>query len=180
MDHMPIRDWLSSDEPLSPEQSVTLRRHLQKCDDCQHLENALTDVQRLFQSPPQANPAPGFSIRWKERLTERQLKRQHRIAWVAIGAIAMITVVLFFILGTQVWSIVQSPEQLFLVWVSRLVIMLGFLYQAKDFFTGLLNIAPSIPVSLLVISFAIGITSFFTAIWLVTYKQLIVIRRRIK
>jgi hypothetical protein len=68
MNHLPFKDWLSTDEPLSPDQSLALRSHLKECDDCQHMENALTDI-HPFPDPAITSTLafPCWKGRWPRR-----------------------------------------------------------------------------------------------------------------
>ena len=95
MSHEPYEEWLLSGEELTADQQQSLSAHLATCPDCANILNAWQAVDQAIRSSPQVEPEPGFSIRWKERLADRQAAQQRRLTWIALfvclgGALLMI------------------------------------------------------------------------------------------
>jgi hypothetical protein len=175
MNHQPFKEWLLSEEPLSPEQTRALQDHQQSCESCRQLEAAWTDVNDLFQRLPQAAPASGFTSRWQERLAAQQLQKQRRQAWIGLGVTALGAMSLLILLGIQISSIMRSPSQLVLLWISQVTSLYSVLYALQGFVEVLFRVVPVVPITGVIL--AIGIFSFLSVLWIVTYHQLVIARR---
>ena len=175
MNHLPYKDWMLSEEPLTTEQSRALQEHLRTCDSCQQIEPAWTDVNALFRKAALPEPASGFTDRWQERLAAHKLQKQRRVAWLIVGAVGLIALLLFVLFSAQVLEIFHAPGNLLLVWISRLTGVLSLYWSLENLFSIITAQVPT--VSLLLLPFGIGFISFLSVSWLAAYRKLTFARR---
>lgn len=178
MNHQPFKEWLLSDEPLTAEQSRVLSEHLQGCASCSQLETGWSEVQALIQRRPEAAPAPGFTDRWQARLAARHLKKQRQQVWIALGLILLAAILLAGYLFLQASSVLRSPSQLLLLWISQLTNLYGTLYELREYLRFLFRVMPIVPITSVIL--AVGVLSFLSVSWVATFKQLITTRRIIR
>ena len=175
MNHLPFKDWLLSEDPLTSEQVEALQGHLRSCDTCRRLESAWTDVNAIFEKAPLAEPIPGFTSRWQDRLALHHLRKQRKLAWIIVGIFTGITIILLTLFGAQLLEVIQSPGNLILVSISRLTGILSLYWAIESIFNTLTSHMPSI--SWLVFIFGIGFISFLSVLWLAAYRKLTLSRR---
>ncbi len=85
MEHEPYEEWLLSGEELSTDQQLQLENHLASCADCARLATGWQAIhQALISNLEVAEPEPGFSDRWKERLADRRAAQHIRMTWIAL------------------------------------------------------------------------------------------------
>ena len=95
MSHQPFETWLFSDEELTPQQDQSLGSHLQECEDCRKLSDALCQVTDVITSSKDPVPAPGFARRWQQKLTIHRHQRQQRRMWLmTIGLFSIAGIIL--------------------------------------------------------------------------------------
>lgn len=98
MSHQPYERFLFTKEALNNKQQNQLKHHLQECDNCHTLADALVSLEDLFSNSPTPQPAPGFTQRWQSRLVESHQKRQNRNLWLmTFGLFMLAAVILLFI-----------------------------------------------------------------------------------
>ncbi len=175
MNHQPFREWLVSDEHLSDEQSRALNDHLLSCDSCQRMESAWKELEVVIRKSSQIEPASGFTQRWQEHLAEYHLYRQKRSGWLTIGGTLLVAISLLGLFFTQLWSLIQAPDQYLAVWLNRLVGVVSIYYTLQ-------NIASSFSWYISVYTFIgmfflVGIISFMSVLWLATYRKFSMVRR---
>ena len=86
MNHRPFEDWLLDDQPLTPDQIRDLQIHLRGCDSC----SAIAESNLALRSARLMSPAPGFNIRWQERLVvARRAQRQRNVIGILAFSLAM-------------------------------------------------------------------------------------------
>ena len=103
MNHQPYESWLTSDEPLLPENEQMLQEHIESCESCRQLSYAWVEVQDLFREPQLALPSSGFAQRWQAKLMAVQLseseRQQKRLSWAFFTVMAVQAPVRLFIGG---------------------------------------------------------------------------------
>ena len=170
MNHLPYKEWMLSEAPLSAEQDDALQEHLRACEACRQIEPAWMDVKALMQKTPAAEPLPGFSRRWRVRLEQHRLSKQRRLAWIILGIIAGIALVLSALFSLQVLQILDAPGNMILLVVSRLTDILSIYWSLGGIFNSLSGYIPSVPWLLMI--FGMGMLSFLSVLWLATYRKL--------
>lgn len=175
MNHLPYKEWLLSEAPLSAEQDDALQEHMRTCEACRQIEPAWMEVKALIQKTPAVEPCPGFSARWQIRLEQHRLSKQRRLAWIILGIIAGIALVLSALFGLQVLQILEAPANLILLVVSRVTDILSIYWSLGGLFNSLSAYIPSVPWLLMI--FGVGMLSFLSVLWLATYRKLTLGRR---
>lgn len=130
MNHQPYKTWILDDNlNLQKEQTSELQEHLVICQECRDLSTNWQELEEILLDPPVKTAPDGFSLRWKQKLTERQIARQQ----------AQIRKVFFFLIfGIAVTGIVLS---LILIETSSLSnFFILFLKGMTDIFVSLTKI----------------------------------------
>jgi predicted anti-sigma-YlaC factor YlaD len=121
MDHQPFERWIFEVEMLSDEQANALRDHLQECERCRAMAEAWRAVEQEIILAPMVSPAPGFTHRWKARMSERRRIAERR-QFVAFGVsilfgIAVVAGLMLMRFITQY----QSSNVDLLTWLGEIV-----------------------------------------------------------
>ena len=106
MSHQPYETWLLSDEKLNEEQEKTLQTHLDDCHQCQMLSNSWTQVESMMMTNASPEPAPGFQLRFQQRLALDRQRRQQRKMWFLTLGLAGLASLIF--LGLTVISLFST------------------------------------------------------------------------
>jgi predicted anti-sigma-YlaC factor YlaD len=178
MNHLPFKEWLLSEEPLSLEQDRAFQEHLRGCAECQRAQAAWVEVHHLFKRTAQAAPAAGFTNRWQERLAARRARRQHIQLGLALAGGALLALALIVIVATQLSWIIQSPTQFVLAILAQIASLFVLFSSLQDYLTVFLGSFPLIPLIGAVLSF--GFISLLSVLWLTAYQQLVIARRFVK
>lgn len=105
MSHQPFETWLLSDEKLDEEQERTLQAHLEGCQQCQQLSQSWSQVQSLISTSSTPEPAPGFSLRWQQRLAVRRQHQQQRKMWfLTLGLFALASIIFLGLAVVYIFS----------------------------------------------------------------------------
>lgn len=118
--HLLIEEWLLSASDLTPEESHQLQEHLKSCESCRQLSEAWQEVEYRLKSAPMRSPAPGFTIRWQQRLVEDRSRRQR---WQTISIFALgsgVALALLVVLGVWAWPVFQNPLPYLMLWSYQL------------------------------------------------------------
>lgn len=170
MDHRQYEAWLLSEEPLTENQSQSLKNHLSTCDACSALEIAWREVNDRFERSVTLAPEPGFVGRWEVRLEADLAKRHRRQSWVIIGLNVFMAVILFILLAAQVFPILQSPSSLIIQATQGLGDLLSFVNIIEKVFASLFRVLPGI----IPFTWWVAILASFgglLALWIATIKQ---------
>jgi hypothetical protein len=105
MNHQPFEDWLLDDDTLTVQQQRQLQVHLRSCTSC----SAIAASNLALHTRQLVNPQPGFTERFRPRLTawkKEQLRRQ------AIGTIVLVAAglaLIYAVAGPAMLEAVRSP-----------------------------------------------------------------------
>lgn len=171
MSHPRFEAMLFERGDLEGRERLALEQHLQECDICQRLASQWLVVEGQLQKAPMAEPAPGFTLRFQERLG---LQRRTRRTWTMIGvgivaAVALLAVAI--LIGQSLLPIISPGIRYLLKSITSLMIF-GGLMQALTDFVGLLierlvaNISPST-----LLSYS-ALFSGMAVIWITTMYKL--------
>jgi predicted anti-sigma-YlaC factor YlaD len=102
MEHQPFQTWITTELPLQPEQKEELNAHLTICEDCRRLQQNWNALATQLSTPVFAEPAPGFTTRWRSNLAERRERQRqiqvHRTLTILIvGAAVSLTALLAYV-----------------------------------------------------------------------------------
>jgi len=175
MNHQPFETWLLSDEPLEPQDALSLAEHLTTCGHCQQLQLAWSGVMDLFERAPDVEPVPGFANRWHARLAaEKQVDLAMRQRWqswivlILVGNAAAMTLVL---LGAGLFSSYDSPAEFLIAWIYRLTSTLMAVNWVQNVIGTLARTLPgAIPVSWWVIG--VGFLAISSMLWIFSISRL--------
>ena len=105
MSHQPYETWLLSEENLAEEEEKALQAHLEECQQCQKLSHSWSQVQSLIASTSEPEPAPGFSLRWEQRLAVRKQHQQQRKMWfLTLGLFALASLIFLGLAVLNIFS----------------------------------------------------------------------------
>lgn len=155
MDHKPYESWLVADEPLLPEQEISLHEHLDSCETCRQLQKSWNEVEGIFEERIFILPQPGFTERWQLRLAaELEIeteKQQARSTWLFLAATTGAAFLVLIIMAIQFFSSIQNSTEAFI--------------SSMTFFAGVLNLTATIQKAILPI-FEVLLISVPTPWWL--------------
>jgi hypothetical protein len=169
MNHQYFKDWLLTEEPLTFEQTQKLEQHINECNSCQQLQTAWLDIHRLIKVIPDVDPVPGFTTRWEERVIQQRKQAQKRLTWIAFTSLSGIALLVTVMLGFQVFELIRSPQQITLVFLSRIAVLISYLTITKDYLNFLSTYIPE--VSFPIIVFSSGLMTLLCVLWFATMKQ---------
>jgi len=120
MNHRPFEDWLLDDQPLDPAQKRDLDAHLRECDVCR----GIAESNLALRSARVVAPAPGFTVRFQERLVlARRAQRRRTLLGTLFFSLGGLTL-LAFLAGPVLISVIGSPAE----WISAMIRALLFIY----------------------------------------------------
>ncbi|HET6845341.1 MAG TPA: hypothetical protein VFH29_00820 [Anaerolineales bacterium] len=105
MNHQPFENWLLDEAPLTTQQQRDLQNHLRGCTTC----SGIADANLALHSTHLAAPMPGFTDRFRPRLTAWRREQQRR---QAIGTILLVCIgvgLLYALAGPAMLEAVRSP-----------------------------------------------------------------------
>ncbi len=77
MNHQPFESWLLDDRVLNPTEKRELDSHLRTCKAC----SALAVTGLALRSARSVSPAPGFALRFQQRLAAQKVAERRRRLW---------------------------------------------------------------------------------------------------
>jgi hypothetical protein len=165
MDHLPFEDWILNNEPLTPRQKRDLAAHLQVCRTC----TALGEVDLALGNVRPAEPTPGFTARFQERLVEQRKTLQRRNALgFSLLAVSVVAVSM-----AAAWPFLQavtaSPLQLATTWLSSLAGLWASVQALLQAGLVLLRVAPGFVPTYIWAIIILGLASW-SIVW--TYSML--------
>lgn len=179
MNHQPFENWLLSDEPLSLEQTRALQEHLSTCETCCQIEASWDSLQALLQEAPVEAPAPGFTLRWQGRQTERRQKTQRRQSWILFLVTGGVAAGLLTVLGYSAIKLLEQPDQILIFMVYRLMTLIFAVESAGDFISVVMkSLLGAVPLAAWI--GLVGLSAMLSVLWFVLFKQLITHRRIIQ
>lgn len=107
MNHQPFETWLLDDKYLTPAEKRELDSHLRECKTC----TALAETGLALRATRAVSPAPGFAMRFQQRLAAQKHAERRRVLW---GMLLMITLGLGlfgWLAAPVVMSIAAAPLQ---------------------------------------------------------------------
>ena len=128
MDHKPYESWLVADEPLLPDQKLSLQEHLETCEACRQLQLSWSEVEGIFEARSFLHPEPGFTKRWQLRLADElsleSEKEQLRSTWMFLAATTGSAFLVLVFLSIRFLSTIQNPTETF---ISGMTLIAGVL-----------------------------------------------------
>jgi len=107
MNHQPFEEWLLNDKHLNPNEKRELDSHLRVCPDC----TALTATGLALRSAHAVRPAPGFAMRFQQRLADQKVAERRRKLWGLITLILCGGVLFSWLTAPFIRSFSAAPGQ---------------------------------------------------------------------
>jgi hypothetical protein len=174
--HQPFEDWLLSDNPLSEEQNLQLKEHLDTCETCCQLSTAWRSVEQQFTQAVQMSPTAGFVERWQGVLAadlDRKFRQQTIITMAIFG---LGTMTLFGLLFIFFFPVIQTPLPYLLTSLYRVTLLVASVSNLLSAVSKLLQKFISIAPPFVWVAVVVVLISSIS-IWLVSIQKLTNIRR---
>lgn len=100
MKHKPYKNWILDDTPLTKEEKILLKKHLQICPECRQLNSAWQASEQYIRSASQQVPQPGFTQRWKSQIIfrkENEKSKQTRRNLILLVAIMVLASAIYML-----------------------------------------------------------------------------------
>lgn len=174
--HQPFEDWLLSDSPLSEQENLQLKEHLDRCETCRLLSAAWRSVEQQFSLAVQMSPAVGFAERWQGVLAADLGKKFRQQTVITLAIFGIGTLMLFGLLSLFLFPVIQTPLPYLLTSLYRVTLLVASVSNLLSAVSKLLQKFISIaPPFVWVTVVVVLITSI--SIWLVSIQKLTNIRR---
>lgn len=122
MNHQPFESWLLDDKVLNPTEKRELDSHLRTCKAC----SALAGTGLALRSARSASPAPGFALRFQQRLAAQKVAERRRRLWGLIVLIFSAVTLLGLFLAPLVVAFVSAPVE----WLTATLGYLLFVFTS--------------------------------------------------
>jgi predicted anti-sigma-YlaC factor YlaD len=109
MKHKPFKNWILDDTPLSKEEKILLKKHLQMCPQCRQLNSAWKVSEQHMKDAIRQVPQPGFTQRFQSRLLYR--KEHEKSKLIQRNLILLVTMM---VLASAIYML---QNNLFAAWV---------------------------------------------------------------
>lgn len=113
MNHQPFEEWLLNDKNLTPTEKRELDLHLRTCVHC----TALSATGLALRSTSVVAPAPGFVMRFQQRLAAQRVMERRRRLWGVIVLVLSGAALLAWITAPFLFAFAASPAQ----WITAVV-----------------------------------------------------------
>ena len=138
MNHQPFEEWLLNDKNLTAAEKRELDLHLRTCTSC----TALAATGLALRSAGTAAPAPGFSMRFQQRLAAQKIAERRRKLWgtfiLIVGGIGL----LGWFGAPLLATFFASPAEWITLMVGYFLFVITSLQAMTGVVTVLLRIAP--------------------------------------
>ncbi len=177
MNHQPYKHWIVMDHELDRAQQRELEQHLKTCPSCRALSKTYREVTRFLATSATPLPRAGFTLRWKERLANRERARKQKIAGLT-GIILLLSMLLTLsTLGVQAFTFSDRLPQVFLQVIRELVNWMLFVRQLTNIFSPLVRVGVKLIPPAWYFVAGLGLPIMLAA-WLFTLSDSLVIIRR--
>jgi len=113
MNHQPFEEWLLNDKNLTPAEKRELALHLRTCSYC----TALTETGLELRSAPVVSPAPGFALRFQQRLAAQKVAERRRKLWGTIILLVSGAGLLAWVTAPILFAFLAAPVE----WVTAVI-----------------------------------------------------------
>lgn len=109
MNHKPFKNWILDDTPLSKENKILLKKHLQACPQCRQLDSAWKASEQHIRNAVRQVPQPGFTQRWQSRLLYR---KEHEKSIITRRTLFLLVVIM--VIASAIYML---QNNLFTTWI---------------------------------------------------------------
>lgn len=138
MNHQPFEEWLLNDKNLTSAEKRELDLHLRVCNDC----TALSATGLALRSANVAAPAPGFTMRFQQRLAAQKIADRRRKLWgmavLILGGVGL----LGWFTAPYLYAVTTSPAEWITAIIGYFLFAVTSLQALTEVVTVLVRIAP--------------------------------------
>ena len=113
MNHRPFEDWLLNDQALTPTEKRDLDAHIRTCKQCA----ALAETGLELQTVRMVAPAPGFTVRFHQRLAAQRIADRRRRLWGLIVLLLGGAGLLIWLTAPYFMAFITSPGR----WITNAI-----------------------------------------------------------
>lgn len=176
MNHKPFEDMIFTSDGVKDSDRVILQSHIATCEDCRLLSHAWEHVSMDLHSSPQAEPAPGFTNRWLQRLEANFARQQRRQSLIILTFCILGAGLLLGALALLALPLAGSPLELVMIWISRAGVLISTASIFQDLATNLVKTLAAM-ISPLWLVLLLGIGSLIAVLWAASVRVLLNPRR---
>jgi hypothetical protein len=177
MNHQHFSNLIFEDaEDRSEEQELELRNHMETCDECQALSDAMLDFEAAVSRSDMIGPEAGFVNRWQSRLEAERLllhRRQTVRTLVVVGAGFLLLAAAILLISSPT---LPKPDQIFWSIVYQYLSLLTYVSSFRGLVAALLNTTPILS-PVFVALFSLGLVSELVVLWVVFFRLITNFRR---
>ena len=138
MNHRPFEDWLLNDKNLTPTEKRELDLHLRTCTHC----TALSATGLALRSASVVAPAPGFVMRFQQRLIAQKAAERRRKLWGMMVLILGGVGLLVWFAAPYLYAVITSPVEWITATIGYFLFAVSSLQVLTEVMTVLLRILP--------------------------------------
>ena len=138
MNHQPFEDWLLNDKHLTSTEKHELDLHLRTCTSC----TALSATGLALRSASVVAPAPGFVMRFQQRLIAQKIAERRRKLWGMIVLILGGVSLLGWFAAPYLYAVITSPVEWITATIGYFLFFVSSLQALTEVMTVLLRILP--------------------------------------
>jgi anti-sigma factor RsiW len=178
MNHQQFEEWLLL-EDLPDEEASALKTHLDRCEDCRHLQHSIGTIDALLGASPTAAPMPDFTMRWKGFSIERRQVEERQVAWKLFVFLVFALIAVFTVMNYREAMHIGSPLQLAANSVAWLINSMRWLTNIGSIAAGLTAMISPTTVAVVSTLF-FSIVAFWFSIWSVTVWKIVGARKEVQ
>ncbi|MBI3162056.1 MAG: hypothetical protein HYZ23_06085 [Chloroflexi bacterium] len=132
MNHRHFEDWLLNDKHLTPSEKRELDLHMRTCSHC----TALSATGLALRLAAVTAPAPGFAMRFQQRLAAQKIADRRRKLWGAMVLIFGGAALLGWFAAPYLYAILSSPVE----WMTAAIGFFLFTVNSLQVFTEAMSV----------------------------------------
>jgi len=165
MNHRPFEDWLLNNQPLTPTEKLDLDAHVRACPHCAALAESGIELRSVRMVPP----APGFTVRFQQRLAAQRIAERRRRLWGLVVLLVGGGALLLWLTAPFLLALISSPAQWITLVIGYLLFILTSMQTLGEIMLVFLRVVPGfIPpfVWMVIVSALAGLGLLWTvSIW---------------
>ena len=138
MNHQPFEEWLLNDKNLTSTEKRELDLHLRMCTHC----TALSATGLALRSANVVAPAPGFVMRFQQRLIAQKIAERRRKLWGMVVLILGGMGLFGWFAAPYLYAVITSPVEWITATIGYFLFVVSSLQALTEVMTVLLRILP--------------------------------------
>lgn len=170
MKHQPYETWILLETKLTAEQRRELYQHTKTCSQCRRLAKSQREIAYLFSTTPTPYPAPGFTNRWKKRLTSVEEGKKKTAILITLSALSLAFILTFVGLSFQITSRSEYFPQIMTVVISQAARWINLITSLERLLTPMLRVGVKLIPQSWIVAFVFSLGSIGFA-WAITLSK---------